>query len=273
MAKRTLSGEIRPRSNPLNHIGRLLSEDWFLPKVLSYLVDDGLHECRSVCRKWNAVCKTLPVKLRDVPSEQLRVVLATFPNAVEVSCTPCFPPNDLDIARQLAGISSLKHLDRLDYSDQHNDDLRFIHPETYTRLQSLGVYLKTESCENFRNALSYLTGLYKLEVLLPEHFYFPSSWTPFTELKRLRELGLSSRLLKNRSNQIMFPSTALTKLTVDERYRGHSSINEELEVRCRLNRFHSCSLLFCSSRLLFTTRTLFAPLLCVVVSGYSGYLR
>ena len=219
-----------------------------------------------MCREWNAVCNTLPVKLRDVPSEHLRSVLATFPNAVEVSCTPCFPPNDLDIARQLAGISSLKHLDRLDYSDQHNDDLRFIHPETYTRLRSLRVYLKTKSCENFRNALSYLTGLYKLEVLLPEYFYHPSSWTPFTELKRLRELSLSSRLLKNSSNQIMFPSTSLTKLTVHDRHRGMPSAGEGLEVRCCLNRFYSCSLLFCSFRFLFTMRTLFAPLLWAIAS-------
>ena len=40
----------------------LLTEK-YLVKILSHLVNDGLHECHLVCRKWNKVCKKLPVQL------------------------------------------------------------------------------------------------------------------------------------------------------------------------------------------------------------------
>ena len=218
------------RSRTPNYIGRLLSEDWFLRKVLSCLIDDGLHECRRVCRKWNAVCKSLPVKLREVPLEHLREVLAAFPNAIELSRTVLFPPNDLDIARQLADMSSLKHLDRLDYFDiKHNDGLQFMHLEAYTRLRSLGVNLDAALYKDFGNVLSNMTGLERLDVNVGRDVD-PLSWTPFTKLKRLRELSLSGGLLKNGSNQILFPSTVLTKLTVEHVPYANVSAPELLTV-------------------------------------------
>ena len=228
MAEQNSSGDIRQRSRHPNCLGHLFSENWFLlRKVLSCLIDDGLHECRRVCREWNSVCKTLPVKLRQVPPEHLSKVLATFPNAVEVSSNPCFPPNDRDVARRLAGMSSLKHLERLGYSDaKHNDDLQFINAETYTRLQSLGVYLNPGSYKNFRNALPSLTGLRRLDVDVTwKRGVNPTLWSPFTELEGLHELGISCNFLKNGSNQILVPSTALTKLTVK---RALSPFQEEL---------------------------------------------
>ena len=221
MAKRTFSREIRPSFSPFDYIGRLFEEEnWFLRKVLTYLIDDGLHECRRVCREWNAVCNTLPVKLRQMPPEHLSKVLATFPdaveaNAVEVSYSGAFPSDHLGIARQLAGMSSLKHLGRLSYAtDQMSAGVEVYHTETFTRLQSLAVYLNTASYENFRNLLLNLTGLERLDVEVGWKVD-PKSWTPFTELKGLRELNVSDRLLENGSGQIMFPSTTLTKLTVN----------------------------------------------------------
>ena len=227
MAEQNSSGDIRQRSRHPNCLGHLFSENWFLlRKVLSCLIDDGLHECRRVCREWNSVCKTLPVKLRQVPPEHLSKVLATFPNAVEVSSNPCFPPNDRDVARRLAGMSSLKHLERLGYSDaERSNDLQLMNAEMYTRLQSLGVYfISTALCENFRNALPYLTGLRRLDVEVTDaQDVDPTLWSPFTELEGLRELKLPCSFLKNGSNQILFPSTALTKLTVKRTER----VNEE----------------------------------------------
>ena len=235
MAKRTFSGEIRPhRSSPKN-IGSLFEDqEWVLEKVLHYLIDDGgLHECRRVSRKWNAVCNTLPVKLRRVPRQHLHKVLATFPNAVEVSCTPRFSSNDFDVARQLAGMSSLEHLEQLGYfTDRIHTSVEINHRETFNRLQSLGVYLKTASCENFRNALQHLTGLRKLNLEVSVRpSADPRSWRPFTELEGLRELALSARLLKNGSNQILFPSSALTKLTINTGLPINMSVPELLTVR------------------------------------------
>ena len=237
MANETVSGEIRPSFSPFDYIGRLFEEEnWFLRKVLTYLIDDGLHECRRVCREWNAVCNTLPVKLRQMPPEHLSKVLATFPNAVEVSCAGAFPSDDLAIARQLAGMSSLKHLNLLKYAtDPMSAGVEIYHTETLTRLQSLGVYLDTASFENFRNAFPYLTGLRKLGVVGMDIPYgdLPSS-TPFEELNELHELTLSSGSLKNGSNQIMFPAPALTKLTVNVEIFTNMSVPELLAVRCHL---------------------------------------
>ena len=269
MAKRTFSGETRPRSSPPNDVGSLLEQDWFLREVLSRLIDDNFHECRRVCRKWNAVWKTLPVKLRHVRRQHLSKVLATFPNVVEVSCTPRFPSRHLGLARQLAGMSSLRHLDRLGYfSDGTRTEVQRIHMETYNRLQSLGVYLNTASCEDFRNALPHLTGLRELDVDVTWYQDIdPTSWDPFTELSGLRELTLSGRLLKNASHQNLFPSTALTRLTVNAGVPTDVAAPELLAVRCRLNHFCHCSSLLCLFRLLAVTLVLSDPCICVMFVG------
>ena len=230
MAKRTFSGETRSESILPNGISLLLGEDWFLHRVLGHLIGDGLHECRRVCRQWNAVCRTLPVKLRQVPPEQVRHVLAAFPNAVELSCTIRFPSENHGIARQLASLTSVTHLERLDYFARGTQDgLKRAQSESYTRLQSLGVHLLPALYENFRSALLYLTGLKKLDVTLAPDVH-RLSWSPFTELQRLSELSLPGSLLKNSSDQIMFPSTALTKLTVKD--SGPQCVSV-LDVRCR----------------------------------------
>ena len=230
MAKRDINGDRRPPTRHPNGIALLLGEDWFLYNVLGCLVDDGLHECRRVCRRWNAACKSLPVKLRQVPPERVPDVLTAFPNAVELSCTTRFPSEDLDVARKLAGLTSMTRLERLDYFAERTDggDLQLAHEETHSRLQSLGVHLRTERCEAFRRSLSSLIGLKRLDVTLRSDVD-SSSWSPFTELGSLIELSLPGSMLKNKSNRIMFPSTALTKLTVD--VSGPQCLSV-LDVRC-----------------------------------------
>ena len=216
MAKRTFSGETRSESNFPNSISLLLGEEWFLHRVLGHLLDDGLHECRRVCQQWNAVCRTLPVKLRQVSPEHVRHVLAAFPNAVELSCTIRYPSENHGIAQQLANLTSVTHLERLDYfAHGTHDDLKRAHTESYTRLQSLGVHLLPALYESFRSALLYLTGLKRLDVTLAPDVH-RLSWSPFTELQALNELSVPGTLLKNRNNQIMFPSKALTQLTVKD---------------------------------------------------------
>ena len=161
MAKRDVSGERRPQSSHLNCISLLLDEDLFLHEVLGYLLHDGLQEHRRVCRQWDAACKSLPVKLRQVPPEHVSDVLTAFPNAVELPCSACFPSEDHDVARRLAGLTSMTRLERLDYfGDGTDGDLQLFHSETYSRLHSLGVHLGTaESYEGFRRVLLSLTGL------------------------------------------------------------------------------------------------------------------
>ena len=136
-------------------------------------------------RRWNAACKSLPVKLRQVPPERFPDVLTAFPNAVELSCTTRFPSEDLDVVRQLAGLTSVTRLERLDYFAERTDggDLQLAHEETPSRLQSLGVHLRTERCEAFRRSLSSLIGLKRLDATLRSDVE-SQRWSPIREPER-----------------------------------------------------------------------------------------
>jgi len=63
-------------------LSTLLEQDYYLTKVLGYLLDDGLHECRRVCRKWYDVCNRMPVKLGRISVEEIPAIVNKFPNAV-----------------------------------------------------------------------------------------------------------------------------------------------------------------------------------------------
>ena len=174
-----------------------------LHKVLGYLLDDGIQEYRRVCRQRDATCKSLPVKLRQVSSEHVSDLMTAFPNAVELSCSTSFPSEDLDVARRLAGLTSMTRLERLDYFGDGTDggDLQLFHSETYSRLHSLGVHLGTaEACEGFRSVLLSLTGLKRLDVTLRSDVE-SSTWTMHADRARWPLRSQSSWLLVEKRKQ------------------------------------------------------------------------
>ena len=67
-----------------------------LRKIFAYLVEDGLHECRRVCRKWREVCSEFFTKSFRGHWKDLAEAHLTFPRAVNVSLSFRAPPSFFD---------------------------------------------------------------------------------------------------------------------------------------------------------------------------------
>lgn len=72
-------------ADQLTILGEILQRDDYLSKVLECLIDDGLEDCRLVCRRWNSVCNKLPVKLTVKDPTNTKAVGQIFPNARSLS--------------------------------------------------------------------------------------------------------------------------------------------------------------------------------------------
>ena len=95
-------------------LGDLLSQKYFLSKILVHLVDSGLHECRRVCRLWCEVCNQLPVKLSPDLNENAAAVSDIFPNAVSLEVGRAANVDDGFVETLLAScMSSLRNLRHL----------------------------------------------------------------------------------------------------------------------------------------------------------------
>lgn len=66
-------------------IAAILENEYYLEKVLFHVVDDGIHDCRQVCRKWNKVCKKLPVRLLYTRLHQVYGLETIFPNVTSIA--------------------------------------------------------------------------------------------------------------------------------------------------------------------------------------------
>lgn len=92
----------------------LLGDEIFLIKVLSLVMEDGLHECRQVCRQWNNVCKKLPVTLWYDSLYNMCEKADVFPNATSLKVRPSMSEFDLSkrtCVKPVKSFSNLKHLD------------------------------------------------------------------------------------------------------------------------------------------------------------------
>ena len=95
-------------------IADLLSQKYFLSKILVHLVDSGLHECRRVCRMWCEVCNQLPVKLKLSLNDNIPAFTDTFPNAVSLEVEKVADEDDGFIETMLGScMSSLRNLRHL----------------------------------------------------------------------------------------------------------------------------------------------------------------
>ena len=86
-----------------------------LCKIFAYLVEDGLHECRRVCRKWREVCSEFFTKSFRGHWKDLAEAHLTFPRAVYVSLSFRAPPSFFDnlnawpnIVPSLTGVKRLE---------------------------------------------------------------------------------------------------------------------------------------------------------------------
>ena len=207
--------------------GLLSQNDLLLTKVLSYLVDSGLQECRLVCRQWNELCNQLPVKLCGVPVAKVPRVPCTFPNAVELRCQgPCSPENQPEVLCSLARLGNLKYLEM---TMRSLPTVPYEHlPRQFKeleQLETLSIRDTIPCIAHVCQALVYLTCLTKLD-LRPTTKYH-RHLKPITQLTRLKELHIDRALLTNTNGELLFPPTRnLTHLEIDEKGKYPTSLSK-----------------------------------------------
>lgn len=225
------------RNSVEGQLGLLLLQEYYLLLILKHLVDDGLHECRRVCRQWYQVCNKLPVKL-SLRQEQIPLAVEKFPNAVAVrsqagvvsvedeAISPSEPYGHCSIApglvRHLSRLNQLHSLDLCFYSEnkkiEHDESLRLsdAYLQFCSRLRYLKVQLtfKREDQLCFCSNLRQLTSLTLLDVT---RFFEELFIEPFTELQKIENL-CTPCFLVNKAGHLMFPAlTNLTHLHFEER--------------------------------------------------------
>ena len=210
----------RPRATQAHDcLCALLDQEDYLSKVLGCLIDDGLHECRRVCRKWRNVCSALPVHLIRVPWEHLPDTHLTFPKAASLSVatkTMC-----RGLPEFLPSLTNIRRLTLTGMSLWHCTCLRQIFPRqlcdhlpSLPQLESLTLEGVLEHTSAFLSLTAdHLTRLTQLKIDLK----LGSGWDmePLFQVRKLRSLSLDLNHLFTTNGSLTFPSlTRLTRLEV-----------------------------------------------------------
>ena len=188
-------------------------EDLFV-KVLSYVMDDGLHECRRVCRLWRDACGKLPVHLGGSSLDKLNRVMDLFPNAVSLSLERSFDINDI-LGRQamqnLTRLSNLRSLRLSTFDDEANVRRLTALLPTTDSLRSFNVRIETKDIlDNVVHTLRILTNLEALTISITR--FIQTDLDPVTELQGLSYLNAYLPLIVNSSGKLLFPSPRLRHL-------------------------------------------------------------
>ena len=202
-------------------LGSLLGQHDLLLKVLSCVMDDdGLHECRLVCRRWRDACGELLLRIQ-VPlgfdaSNVVKTVAERFPNATALRVEDFEGASRRDVmdAESIPYLSRLTKLHTLQIrlSEEHRatEKLRPV-LLSLNRLQS--VSFRFDDVNSFiicADILRCLTRLTSLD-LYTEYQTGPTGLDPITELRGLVKLSGDLDVLAVHGNQLLFP--ALTQLT------------------------------------------------------------
>lgn len=209
-------------------LSELLEEEYYLLKIFGCLLEDGLQECRRVCRKWYEASKLLPVKLEKVPVEALPLISSKFPNITSLSVGPFSPCEEDDsgkehdnakkysweegIFKYLPCLRKLTHLNlghiTFQWSLKGSLDFYF---QLLSHLKSLKIFLyrRAENAAIF-SLIRHLTKLTRLEVHLEE--MNPLVVDIFFDICDIQHLDVQQHL-RNKDGQLLFPSlTSLTHL-------------------------------------------------------------
>ena len=208
----------------------LLYDKDFLWKVFGYLVEDGLDECRRVCRRWREVCSEFFTKhicghWKDLADAHLK-----FPNAVSVSLSTRAPPPILihrqnawpSVVPSLTGIKRLEMDARFLYHcERHAQSPQLVceYIATLVQLESLTLGSFCEFMEPLITSIAVrLTNLTHLQI--DSSFSNAKDTTPLSGVRKLESLRFcaSDLFTWNESNEsltLTFPSlTNLTRLEI-----------------------------------------------------------
>ena len=202
-------------------LGALLEQDHLLFMVLACVMEDGLHECRLVCRRWRAVCRQLPVTIQPGiafdASKVAKMAAELFPNATALRLGEWRrrkDPLDEDSMRSLPRLVNLRTLQMRFMGERPAAETLLSALSSMRRLRSLSFSFKRRSDSAACIAiLKYLTQLTSLDLRAPR--IIQAHLKPITELQGLLNLTGDFHLLVTLDDRLLFPSlTRLTALTV-----------------------------------------------------------
>ena len=211
-------------SCPEKTLGVLLENHQdLLFKVLSCVMDDGLHECRRVCRRWRDACGKLPVELGSLYASRLHRVADLFPDAVSLSMGT-FNSNSVAFRQALQHLSRLKNLQNLSlcifFIQRDINSMTAALPSTDC-LRSFTVSVNEKDALNdVVHGMRLLTNLETLT--LDVSSFMLTDLEPVTELQGLRYLRTQLAGIINSRGELLFPSlTRLTHLELLGFHRRH----------------------------------------------------
>ena len=205
------------QSGPERRLGVLLEDDEdLLLRVLSCAMDDGLHECRRVCRRWRDACGELPVRLGGSYLDKLDRVADLFPKAVSLTIAIPFDRNDVVERQAIQHLTRLKNLQNLDvFAESYQADINSLVamlPLTGC-LRSLVIPVdQKDRMNDVLQVLRLVTNLESLVVHADTDFIQEDlSLDPVSELRELKHLSINIQMIANSRGELLFPS--LTRLT------------------------------------------------------------
>ncbi len=215
-------------------LGDLL-EDYedLLLRVLFCLVNDGLHECRLVCRRWKDACGKLPVKLGSFCRFRPYKMAELFPEAASLQLRGAFSGNDTPGMLTVQQTSQLRKLEYLSLSATSPEvainSLIAMLPSP-DRLRSLEVLLDQRGIlDDIVRALRFLGNLDALTVSCMR--VIQTDLDPVTELRGLTYLRIDLPVLVNNRGQLLLPSLErLTHLRLRYFHEDEQQISFSLQV-------------------------------------------
>ena len=219
-------------------LGALLEQDHLLFMVLACVMEDGLHECRLVCRRWRDVCRQLPVTiLAGIAFDASKVAkMATdrFPNATNLRLGEWRRRDDtldVDSMRSLPRLENLRSLHMCFQGERPAAGTLLSTLSSMRRLRSLSFSFKRNSNSAACIAiLKYLTQLTSMDLRAP--CIIKAHLQPITELQGLRSLTGDFHLLVIPGDRLLFPS--LTRLTALKVLWIHTCQNEGRSAQLRV---------------------------------------
>ena len=238
-----------------DQLSAFLEQEHFLLKVLANLVeDDGLHECRLVCRRWRDACGKLPVKLKSMSLDKLQRAAEMFPEAKTLIIIESIHDTDVietHIVPHLQRLENLNHLSLclnsiqigtlylVEPIDQRNlgepiDQRNLVACMlSMHRLRFLQVQTDQEdTLQCLIRGLRHLANLTSLS--LAHNGVLQNDLDTDDCVTGLRQLGIPANLLINSQGELIFPMlTGLTGLFIGGNFGYPQPLPRNLQV-CQL---------------------------------------
>ena len=209
----------RPEEPPSQNVqSDVVYDKNLLWKIFGYLVEDGLQECRRVCRSWREVCSEFFTNHICVRWEDLADARLKFPNAVSVSLS-ILAPLECDHTAWPRLVPSLTDIKNLEMDSTFLWHYQYFASfprrvsECFASLDQLES-LTLERFDEFPHLLSssmaaHLTNLTYLKIA--PRIEFIRGTTPLSGICKLENLSLHANNLYFEDGSLTFP--ALTNLT------------------------------------------------------------